>query len=72
MRMNVYDVFTGIGYIKRKMACAFTTHMELQKTGDNQIRIITKGPKDSDHTVNLDEPVEEEDPFENMVRVGMT
>ena len=43
--------------------------MELLKVGDNQVRIVTKGPKDSDHTVTLDNEVEEEDPFENMVKV---
>ena len=54
------------------MACAFTTKMELLKVGDNQVRIVTKGPKDSDHTVTLDNEVEEEDPFENMVKVYTT
>ena len=44
--------------------------MELQKVGDNQIRIITKGPKDSDHTVTLGSEVEEADPFDNMVKVS--
>ena len=42
------------------------------KVGDNQVRIVTKGPKDSDHTVTLDNEVEEEDPFENMVKVYTT
>ena len=51
------------------MACAFTTKMELAKVDDNQIRIITKGPKDSDHTVTLGNEVQEEDPFDNTVKV---
>ena len=45
--------------------------MELLKTGDKQIRIITKGPKDSDQTVTLEDEVEEADPFDNMVRVNI-
>ena len=54
------------------MACAFTTKMELAKVDDNQIRIITKGPKDSDHTVTLGNEVQEEDPFDNTVKVRET
>lgn len=75
LRNENFDTYLGamgIGYIKRKMACAFTTKMELLKTGDKQIRIITKGPKDSDHTVTIDEPVEEADPFENMVKATVS
>ena len=71
-RMKVHTVFTGIGYIRRKIACAFSNQVELRKTGDKQIRIISTGPKDYDHTVTLDEPTEKEDPFDNIVRVGMT
>lgn len=71
-KFDEYLAAMGIGFIKRKVACAFTTTMELLKVGDNQIRIVTKGPKDSDHTVTLGNEVEEADPFDNMVKATVS
>lgn len=58
-----------MGYIKRKLAGKFTTTMEMIKMDDKRVRIITKGPKDMDTQINLDEEVEEVDPFDNKIRV---
>ncbi|KAL4223641.1 calycin superfamily [Mactra antiquata] len=67
-----YLAAMGIGYIKRKIAGAVTTTMELRKVGDKRIRVITKGPKDMDNQINLDEEVDEVDPFDNKIRVKVT
>jgi len=62
----------GVGYIKRKFAQAMTTKMELIQVEDNKIRVITKGPKDMDNTVAVDEEIEECDPFDNKIKVRVT
>lgn len=62
----------GVGYIKRKIASAVTTRMEMIKLSDNRIRIITKGPKDMDTQINVDEEVDEVDPFDNKIKVKVT
>lgn len=36
---------------------------------DNRIRIITKGPKDMDTQINIDEEIDEVDPFDNKIKV---
>ncbi|XP_053375067.1 fatty acid-binding protein, adipocyte-like [Mercenaria mercenaria] len=72
LRNEKFDEYLGkmgIGYIKRKVACAFTTVMELIKLDDNRIRIITDGPKHSDAEIKLGEEVEECDPFDNKIKV---
>lgn len=67
-----YLAAMGVGYIKRKLAGAVTTKMELLKVGDKRVRIITKGPKDMDTQITIDEEVDEVDPFDNKIRVKVT
>lgn len=44
--------------------------MEILKVGDKRVRIITKGPKDMDTQINMDEEVDEVDPFDNKIKVS--
>lgn len=67
-----YLAAMGVGYIKRKLAGAVTTKMEMLKIGDKRIRIITKGPKDMDTQINIDEEIDEVDPFDNKIKVKVT
>ena len=61
---------TGVWFIKRKMASSVTPKLEFLKVADNQIRIVTKGPKKTeDRTVTLGDEVEETDPFDNVIKV---
>lgn len=46
--------------------------MEMIKMSDKRVRIITKGPKDMDTQIDIDETVEEVDPFDNKITVGET
>ncbi|XP_053375066.1 sodium/calcium exchanger regulatory protein 1-like [Mercenaria mercenaria] len=62
----------GVGYIKRKIAGAVTTKMEMIKVNDKRIRIVTKGPKDMDTQINIDEEIDEVDPFDNKIKVKVT
>lgn len=71
-KFDEYLGIMGIGFIKRKVACAFTTVMELLKIDDGTIRIITDGPKHSDSEVKVGEEIEECDPFDNKIRVKVT
>lgn len=67
-----YLAAMGIGFLKRKIACAVTTTMELIRMEDNKIRIITKGPKDMDTTAEVDKEFDEVDPFDNKIVVKVT
>jgi hypothetical protein len=68
--MKVFPFYTGIGFLKRKIACAFTTVMELTKLDDKRVRIVSDGPKHSDSVVILGDEVEEVDPFDNKIKVS--
>ena len=53
------------------MAGSVTPKLEFLKVADNQIRIVTKGPKKTeDRTVTLGDEVEETDPFDNVIKVN--
>ena len=41
----------------------------MMKVNDNRIRIVTKGPKDMDTQINVDEEIDEVDPFDNKIKV---
>ncbi|KAL4224543.1 regulation of retrograde trans-synaptic signaling by endocanabinoid [Mactra antiquata] len=72
LRNEAFDDYLGrmgIGYIKRKVAGAFTTVMQLKKLNDNEIQIVTDGPKHSDQKVIINDVVEELDPFDNKIKV---
>jgi hypothetical protein len=45
--------------------------MEMIKVNDNRVRIVTKGPKDMDTQINVDEEVDEVDPFDNKIKVSI-
>jgi len=65
----VFSPCSGVGYIKRKLALSFNTTMELIRTGDNSIRVITKSAKNMDTVITVDTEVDEVDPFDNKIRV---
>ena len=66
-------IITGVGFIKRKMAASVTPKVEFIKVADNQIRIVTTGPKKTeDRTVTVGQEVEETDPLDNVIKVIMS
>lgn len=54
----------------RKLAAAASSTMTIS-VEDGQVRINTKGPKDSDHKFHLDTEVESNDPQDNPMKVTM-
>ena len=49
-----------------------TPKVEFIKVADNQIRIVTTGPKKTeDRTVTVGQEVEETDPLDNVIKVIM-
>ncbi|VDI46749.1 Hypothetical predicted protein [Mytilus galloprovincialis] len=57
----------GVNFVLRKIAAAASSTMIISVEGD-QVRIITKGPKDSDHSFKLGEEVESNDPQDNPMK----
>ena len=59
----------GVNFVLRKLAGAASSTMIIS-VEDGQVRIVTKGPKDSDHKFHLDTEVESNDPQDNPMRVS--
>lgn len=59
-----------MNFVLRKLAAAASSTMTIS-VEDGQVRINTKGPKDSDHKFHLDTEVESNDPQDNPMKVTM-
>lgn len=59
-----------MNFVLRKLAAAASSTMTIS-VEDGQVRINTKGPKDSDHKFHLDTEVESNDPQDNPMMVTM-
>jgi hypothetical protein len=57
-----------VNFVLRKLAAAASSTMTISVEND-QVRILTKGPKDSDHKFHLDTEVESNDPQDNPMKV---
>uniref|UniRef100_A0A8W8KP65 Lipocalin/cytosolic fatty-acid binding domain-containing protein n=1 Tax=Magallana gigas TaxID=29159 RepID=A0A8W8KP65_MAGGI len=57
----------GVNFVLRKLAAAASSTMTIS-VEDGQVRINTKGPKDSDHKFHLDTEVESNDPQDNPMK----
>ena len=57
-----------MNFVLRKLAAAANSTMTIS-VEDGQVRINTKGPKDSDHKFHLDTEVESNDPQDNPMKV---
>ncbi|XP_062579500.1 fatty acid-binding protein, adipocyte-like isoform X2 [Saccostrea cucullata] len=57
----------GVNFVLRKLAAAASSTMTIS-VEDGQVRIHTKGPKDSDHKFHLDTEVESSDPQDNPMK----
>lgn len=51
----------------RKLAAAASSTMTIS-VEEGQVRIVTKGPKDSDHKFHLNEEVDSQDPQDNPMK----
>lgn len=63
-------IVVGVNFVLRKLAAAASSTMTIS-VEDGQVRINTKGPKDSDHKFHLDTEVESNDPQDNPMKVTM-
>lgn len=63
-------IIVGVNFVLRKLAAAASSTMTIS-VEDGQVRINTKGPKDSDHKFHLDTEVESNDPQDNPMKVTM-
>ncbi|XP_062579499.1 fatty acid-binding protein, heart-like isoform X1 [Saccostrea cucullata] len=61
----------GVNFVLRKLAAAASSTMTIS-VEDGQVRIHTKGPKDSDHKFHLDTEVESSDPQDNPMKATVT
>ncbi|XP_061183537.1 fatty acid-binding protein, heart-like [Saccostrea echinata] len=61
----------GVNFVLRKLAAAANSTMTIT-VEDEQVRIHTKGPKDSDHNFSLDTEVESSDPQDNPMKATVT
>ncbi|XP_048743547.1 fatty acid-binding protein, heart-like isoform X1 [Ostrea edulis] len=61
----------GVNFVLRKLAAAASSTMTIS-VEDDQVRIHTKGPKDSDHKFHLDTEVESNDPQDNPMKALVT
>ncbi|KAK3083623.1 hypothetical protein FSP39_000421 [Pinctada imbricata] len=63
----------GVNFVLRKLANAASSTMTISVDQTTQkVRIVTKGPKDSDHEFSLDTEVESNDPQDNLMRATVT
>ncbi|XP_060074609.1 fatty acid-binding protein 9-like [Ylistrum balloti] len=61
----------GVNFVLRKLAAAASSTMTITREG-NQIRIVTKGPKDTDVIFELNKEVLSHDPNDNEMKATVT
>ncbi|OWF48080.1 Fatty acid-binding protein, adipocyte [Mizuhopecten yessoensis] len=61
----------GVNFVLRKLAAAASSTMTITRE-DNKIRIVTKGPKDTDVSFELNKEVVSHDPNDNEMKATVT